>query len=152
MQDMPQDFFRPEFYMRRKHLIERRIQDLTTPRVLGLVKPNIEAELKVSYQHNYGKSCRPIEDWKLFGLEQLLSSTKTLTDQQLILVMRRLLENFNENRKGLPDLFLIDATGKPRFVEVKSEKEKIAEHQLTWLSYLRNQVNLPVEICRVIDL
>jgi tetratricopeptide (TPR) repeat protein len=113
MQDMPQDFFRPEFYMRRKHLIERRIQDLTTPRVLGLVKPNIEAELKVSYQHNYGKSCRPIEDWKLFGLEQLLSSTKTLTDQQLILVMRRLLENFNENRKGLPDLFLIDATGNP---------------------------------------
>ena len=73
-----------------------------------------------------------------------------LSDQQIIRIMRRLLENFNENRRGLPDLFLVDQSGKPRFVEVKAEDEKVADHQLVWLSFLKDQVEVPVEICCVV--
>lgn len=152
MQDMPLDFFTTDFYNRRKNLITRRFKELTSPKIFGLVKPNIEAELKTSYQKNFGKPCRPIEDWKRFDLNLLLSVTRVLNDQQLMLIMRRLLENFNEYRKGLPDLLLIDSGGKAKFVEIKAEKEKVADHQYAWLAYLQGQVQVPVEICRVIAL
>ncbi len=66
-------------------------------------------------------------------------------------IMRKLLENYSENRRGLPDLFLVDHSGKPKFVEVKSEKEKVADHQVGWLKFLQNQVGISVEICRVIS-
>jgi tetratricopeptide (TPR) repeat protein len=151
-QDMPMDFFKPEFFIHRKGLIQRRIQELTAPRMLGLVKPSIEAELKASFQKHYGKPCRPIEDWKRFSFPVILKAAQVLSDKQILLIVYRLLQNFNENRRGMPDLFLVDPSGKPRFAEVKSEKEKVEEHQINWLTYLRDRVNIPVEICRVITL
>lgn len=76
-------------------------------------------------------------------------ATRALTDQQLIQIMHRLLENFSENRSGLPDLFLA-RDRKPLFSEVKSERERITEHQIDWMLYLRGKVGVPAEICRVI--
>ena len=149
-QDMPMDFFSPEFYSRRKALIQQRIKELTSSRMFGIVKPSIETELKTIHTRHYGRPCRPIENWERFSLSQLLNATRVLSDQQVIRILHRLLENFNENRRGMPDLFLVDPANKPRFVEVKEEKEKIIEHQLAWLLFLRDQVGLPVEICRVI--
>lgn len=151
MQDMPQDFFKPEFYTRRKGLIEKRIQSFTSSKLFGLVKTSLEDELRTAYKRNYKKPCRPIEDWGLYSLDILLFSLKILTPDQILLIMRRLLENFNENRRGLPDLFLANSSGKPKFVEVKAEKEKIAEHQNSWLMFIKNRVGIPVEICRVIS-
>ena len=150
MQDMPQDFFKPEFYTRRKGLIEKRIQGFTSPKLFGLVKTSIEDELRTAYKRQYGKPCRPIEDWKRYPLEILLFSLKTLTRDQILLIMKRLLENFNDHRRGLPDLFLANSSGIPKIVEVKAEKEKIAEHQISWIKFLQDQVGISVEICRVI--
>ncbi len=151
LQDMPHDLFTPEFYSRRKALIERRIKDLTSPRLFGLVKTDLGTALTSAHRHHFGEPCRPIENWERYPLEMLLLSVHTLTAEQLAKVMRRLLENFSENRSGLPDLFTADASGKPRFVEVKAEKESIAPHQLVWLKFLQGQVGIPVEICRVIS-
>lgn len=149
MQDMPRDFFTPEFYPRRKTLIEKRISELTQSRLFGLRKPNIEAELSTAFRHHKGKPCRPIDWNKLVSANELMVATRVLTGEQLVKIMHRLLENFSENRKGLPDLFLSKG-GVPLFVEVKSEKENLAEHQKQWLLYLKNQVGTSVEICRVI--
>jgi hypothetical protein len=65
--------------------------------------------------------------------------------------MHRLLENFSENRSGLPDLFLVHS-GTPLFSEIKAEREKVAEHQVQWMQYLKGQVGIAVEICRVVSL
>lgn len=151
MQDMPQDFFKPEFYTRRKGLIEKRIQSFTSPKLFGLVKTSLEDELRTAYKRYYKKPCRPIEDWGCYSLDILLFSLKILTPAHLLLIMRRLLENFNENRRGLPDLFIADSSGIPKFVEVKAEKELIAEAQIRWLMFLKNQVGITVEICRIIS-
>jgi hypothetical protein len=64
-------------------------------------------------------------------------------------IMHRLLVNFNENRSGLPDLFLA-CDDKPLFSEVKSERERVADHQIDWMLYLRDEADVAVEICRVI--
>ncbi len=152
-QDMPHDLFTSEFYARRRELIERRVSELSQPRLFGLKKPNIEAELRMQYRKRYRIPCRLI-DWdsldRRFQLEHLLTATRVLNSQQLLAILLHLLENFDEFRRGLPDLFLAKDQ-KPLFVEVKSEKEKVAEHQYAWMRYLRDIVGVSVEICRVID-
>ena len=148
LQDMPTDFFSDQFYSRRKHLIERRIEELTKPRLFGLRKPSIEAELRASFRRHFGKPCRPI-NWERWNrVDELIVATKLLTATQLMTIMHRLLENFGYYRRGLPDLF-IAKEGKALFVEVKSEKEKVAEHQIEWLQFLQDVVGCSVEICRI---
>jgi hypothetical protein len=148
MQDMPCDFFTTDFYPRRKKLIERRIAELTRSRMFGLTKANVEAELRSAFRRHEGEPCRPI-DWVLLpNVESLIIATRVLTDRQLTEIMRRLLENFVDNRRGLPDLFLA-RNEEPLFVEVKSEKEQAQQHQIDWLSYLKDSVGVAVEICRV---
>jgi len=149
MQDMPLDFFTPDFFLRRKKLIEGRIAELTQPRLFGLRKANIEAELKSAFRRHRGRPCRPIDWTRLTKVDGLVMATRVLTDRQLMQIMYRLLMNFNENRSGLPDLFL-NCDGKPLFSEVKSERERVAENQIVWMLYLRKKVGVAVEICRVI--
>jgi tetratricopeptide (TPR) repeat protein len=151
MQDMPRDLFTSDFYSRRRSLIEKRIQALTSPRLFGFVTITLEDELKNAYERHIGKPCRPIEDWNRHSLEELLLAIKALNQAELMTIMRRLLEDFTENRRGLPDLFMADAAGRPKFVEVKGEREKIADHQIVWLTFLQRQIGISVEICRIIS-
>lgn len=151
MQDMPRDFFYPQFYQRRKVMIENRIKDMYSPKLFGLVKKSPESELRSAFQLYYGRPCRPIENWQRYSIDSLAIATQVLNENQLMSIMLRLLENFTDNRKGLPDLFLISQNGEPLFAEVKGEKEKIADHQIAWHHFLKDQVHIPVEICRVIN-
>ena len=148
-QDMPNDFFKPEFYARRKDLIEKRIRQLTQPNLLGFGKKDIKVELLNSYKNHKGIRCRPIEDWNKVQINEEVWMVSAVSEQQLIGIMTRLLENFNDNRKGLPDLFLVDPAGKPILIEVKGEKEKLADHQWSWARYLRDTLLLDVAIFRV---
>jgi tetratricopeptide (TPR) repeat protein len=151
-QDIPIDFFTLNFYLRRRKLIERRFQELNSTKLFGLVKKTFDSELRDSHKKNYGKPCRPIEDWNKYPLELLSLATQNLQKDQMNLILQRLLENFIENRKGLPDLFLINSAGKPLFVEVKAENEKIADHQKSWHQFIKKVTQIDVEICRVIDI
>jgi tetratricopeptide (TPR) repeat protein len=146
-QDMPRDLFTLDFHPRREYLIAKRIKELTQTRLFGLRKPNIETELHSSFRRHDGTPCRLIV-WDRFTADDLAIATKALTDSQLFGIMQRLFENFSDHRSGLPDLFL-DLSGEPLFVEVKSAKERVAEHQIRWLLYLRDQIGVAVEICRV---
>ena len=145
---MPIDFFTDQFYPKRKHLIEKRIRELTKTRQFGLREPSIETELRKSFRRNFGKSCRPI-NWERWNkVDELIVATQLLTSTQFIQIMHRLLENFGIYRRGLPDLF-IAKEGKALFAEVKSEKEKVAEHQIEWMHFLHDVVGCSVEICRI---
>jgi Tfp pilus assembly protein PilF len=150
MQDMPRDLFTTDFYPRREKLIEKRIVELTRPRMFGLTKTNIEAELRSAFSRHKGEPCRPIDWARLPDVDTLITATRVLTDQQLTKILRHLLENFSDNRRGLPDLFLAQHE-KALFVEVKSEREQVRQHQIDWMLYLRNKVGVDVEICRVIS-
>ena len=147
-QDIPLDFFTPEFYARRKSLIEKHIRELSQPRLFGLSKPNIADEIRASHKKHFGEPCRPMDWEKYQNVESLLLAITALSSEQLFSIMTRMIENFNNNRKGLPDLFLV-CNGKPRFSEVKAENEKVADHQYNWMNFLITNVRVHVEICRV---
>ncbi len=152
MQDMPNDFFTPDFYPRRRKLIESRMKELTRSSLLGMRKPDIEGELRSALRRHLNEPCRSI-DWPSFTArfpqrDDLLMAPRLLTNEQIMSIMQRLLVNFAENRRGLPDLFL-SREGTPLFAEVKGEREAVADHQIAWLRYLKDQVGVTVEICRI---
>ncbi len=150
MQDIPHDFFSKDFYTRRKDLIDRRIKQLTEPSLFGFRKPNIEAELRRSFQRYHNLLGRPAAWTKNFDENDFAAAAKALTEEQLLTILHRLLEDFGRNRTGLPDLFLV-RSGVPLFVEVKSEPERLKSDQITWLQFLQNELRIQVEICRVIE-
>jgi hypothetical protein len=70
-----------------------------------------------------------------------------LTRDQLLLIMDRLLVDFNSHRSGLPDLFFYQPD--PLFVEVKSESDSLKDNQLDWLQFLSSEVQVATEVLLV---
>ena len=134
---MPADFFTPEFYERRKSLLKNKFQELQ--------HSNLEQKLSESYKQNYGRNCRPIENWDRYKINELLISVQGVIKGKLIKILDRLISNFNDNRAGLPDLIVYDDKDF-FFAEVKSEKDKISEKQKEWHDFLSTTLDFKVEI------
>lgn len=150
MQDIPHDMFSPEFYARRRSMIAARHKSLEARGLLGIRSTSPEQELRKSWKVHKGEPCRIFDKWQKFNVNDLSLATEALSHEQLVVIMDRLLQNFNENRRGLPDLFLVKG-GEPLFAEVKAEKEKVDPAQQAWHDYLADEVNTRVEICRVAE-
>lgn len=123
-QDMPNDLFRPEFFSRRSELVENRLAQLRNTELLE--------EVRRSYSIHQGTPCRVIEDWASCRLDSLLSVARHAPPRLVLGVSRRLLEDFNENRRGLPDL-TIWRTGEFGVVEVKGPGDRLSPEQRAWL-------------------
>lgn len=137
MNGMPADFFTPEFYKRRKSLLKNKFQELQ--------HSNLEQKLSESYKQNYGRNCRPIENWDKYKIDELLISVQRVDKGKLIKILDRLISNFNDSRAGLPDLIVYDDKDF-FFSEVKSEKDKISEKQKEWHDFLSTTLGFKVEI------
>lgn len=125
--DMPKDLFRPEFYAKRSRLI--------TDRMAVLRQGDLSAELTAAYKQHYGKPCRVIEGWEKFSLPVLQQMVTCLPKGVVLQVFQRLLENFNEHRRGLPDL-LIWKPGLAALAEVKGPGDSLSLPQQEWLKLL----------------
>lgn len=134
---MPTDFFTSEFYERRKSIINNKIKELQ--------HSNLEQNISESYKKNYGKNCRPIEDWDKYNIDELLISVQRIEKEKLIKIFERLITNFKDNRSGLPDLIVYNDRDF-FFSEVKSEKDRISEKQSDWNSFLSTSLGFKVEI------
>jgi len=137
---MPLDFFKETFYKTRRNAIQNRLNELKNL--------NLNDEIETAYNKHYGKNCRPIEDWNKYSLKELLLATNYASNEQIVIIMQRLIENFSENRRGLPDLTLFKNM-KTFFVEVKSKKDTLSPEQIQWHEYLVKNANMPVIIFTV---
>lgn len=73
---MPPDLFKEEFYERRRSLIRNRCQEL--------LYGDIIQKLIESYDENYGKNCRLIENWNAFSLGELSIPLKLVEKEKLL--------------------------------------------------------------------
>ena len=137
MNDMPMDFFKPEFYQKRKNLINNKI--------MRLKSSNLELEVSKSYNKNFGKCCRPIEDWNRYTLNELLVPTKVMNKNTFLDILTRLISNFNVNRSGLPDLIVYNDE-ELFFSEVKSENDRVSDNQQKWHQFLAEKMKLKVDL------
>ncbi|MDI9624692.1 MAG: VRR-NUC domain-containing protein [Methanothermobacter sp.] len=136
---MPSDLFEEEFYERRRDLIRNRCQEL--------LHGDIIQKLIESYEENYGKNCRLIEDWNAFSIDELAIPLKLVEREKLLKIFHRLLSDFNNNRRGLPDLILYN-DNELFFAEVKSENDSITEDQLKWHDFL-SKLGFKVELALI---
>ena len=137
MNDMPMDFFTVEFYQKRKNLINNRI--------MRLKNADLEAEVSNSYNKNFGKCCRPIEDWNRYTLDELLVPTRIMDKNSFLGILTRLISNFNAKRSGLPDLIVFNES-ELFFSEVKSEKDRVSDNQREWHRFLVEKMKLKVDL------
>lgn len=137
MNGMPSGFFKPVFYQKRKKIIDNKIRQLK--------KADLETEISNSYKTNYGKNCRPIEDWDRYTLNQLIIPIKRMDKSAFLGIMERLISNFNENRRGLPDLIVYN-DNELFFSEVKSEKDRVSDKQRAWHLFLAEEMQIKVDL------
>jgi len=133
---LPNDFFKPEFYQRRKQIIASKFNLLRTADLKKIISD--------SYKVNYGKICRPIENWDGYTLEELLIPIERMDKSALLEILQRLISNFSENRMGLPDLIVYDDKNL-FFSEVKSENDRVSGKQREWHQFLTKR-KIGVEI------
>jgi hypothetical protein len=109
-----------------------------------LKNSNLEQEISNSYKRNYGKSCRPIERWDHFTLEELLIPTR-MDKTDFLSILERLISNFSENRSGLPDLIIYN-NNELFFSEVKSERDRVSDKQMSWHLFLAKKMGIKVDL------
>ena len=129
LQDMPQVFFSPNFYERRRQLIVDRSEELRTA--------NLSEEIATAYAQHRRKPCRPVENWEQFSLTQLQPVCAVFPNDAVLSCIDRLLRDFRINRSGLPDLILW-RDGKPAVAEVKGLGDRLSGEQQRWLEFFRN--------------
>lgn len=82
-------------------------------------------------------------------LKYMPATMKTLTKEQLKGVVLRATNYIS--RSGIPDLFLfknVEGYMEHKFVEVKSQHDKLSDSQLAWIKFLQEN-GMRVEVCRV---
>ena len=134
--DMPHDFFKPSFYINRKESIDSKLKKIK--------KGNIFNEIINSYNKNYKKPCRSIENWEKYSLKELLIAPYILKNEQFAIIMESLVKDFTNNRSGFPDLLVFN-NYEVFFSEVKSKNDKIQDSQIRCQNFLRNKVKMDIE-------
>jgi fanconi-associated nuclease 1 len=97
---------------------------------------NLQAVLTKAHTQHFGKPCRPIERWDKFTLTELQQVIANIPPSTVLSLMLRLLEDFNNNRRGLPDLVLW-REGNHAFAEVKGPGDTLSDPQRCWLRALQ---------------
>ena len=130
----------PTFYHSRSEEIAQKINEL--------IGSDISLKVRESYYEHYGVETRFIRNWGKFSLDQLTIPLKSLTDEQIILIMDRLLHDYNYNWSGFPDVIAFN-DDELIFVEVKSKNDTLSDGQIVWHEYLLNTVKVKVVLFTV---
>lgn len=125
--DMPTDLFKPTFYKRREKLFENRIDELGNL--------DIAQEFQEQYNRHHGTPARPVEEWDMFEPDDFENVLNRIDKELLLEILQTLLRDFNDHRRGLPDLVLWK-DGNVAFGEVKGPSDSLREGQKRWLSWL----------------
>lgn len=119
------------------------------------LKEFINAQIK---KHEAGAYIRNLDEWEIEGYKNPTEYFKSLIVQEFLTridnktfykVVNRILQDRKNNTVGTPDYI---AWNKKEliFVEVKREKEKLREDQITWAEFLINN-KIPYIVVRVIS-
>lgn len=126
-QRAPRDMYSPEFSTSRKSLIEARFSAFK----------NGGFDLISVFEEKHGITNDWV-NWNLVPKTLIQAALATITPQQIIACVKRILFDPKTNRAGHPDLFMVKGND-CQFVEVKGPGDKLQHHQVRWLNYLQAQ-------------
>ncbi len=134
----PLDMNSPEFYQRRRVVVEQRMEEL---RETGL------QELKNVYIELHGYSNAWV-NWGLLTKSLLDLAIARIPYEHLEMIWRRILFDPAANRSGLPDLVLFPSAGSYRLLEVKGPGDSLQDNQKRWLRFFQEH-SVPAEVAYV---
>lgn len=142
-QTAPLDIMDMSFFSARRAAIETRIEDIENGNARELARKVLEKEEK----------CRSVcigVHWS-FTPGDILEIIECIKASALAMVCRIISEDYRIVSGGVPDLIVWDIrTKKCKFVEVKSDNDKLQENQKLWIDILL-RAGIPVDLCNVIE-
>ncbi|MEP6883914.1 MAG: VRR-NUC domain-containing protein [Gammaproteobacteria bacterium] len=136
----PMDLFSPTFRVRRAPAFEACFEALEANTYAARIRQTFIAK-------NGTQS--PFVTWGLLNDELLEHALTCIPAVDLRGFFERLLDNFAENRSGLPDLVqLWPAERRYRMVEVKGPGDRLQDNQLRWMEFCSRR-HISVAVCHV---
>lgn len=147
--DKTEVFYDLEFYKNQKNNLVKKCDYIKNTNLNEFINSQIK-------KHEAGTYIRDLDEWELEGYKNPIEYFKSPIVQEFLTridnktfykVVNRILQDRKNNAVGTPD-YIIWNKKELIFVEVKREKEKLSEDQITWAEFLI-QNNLPYRVIRV---
>ena len=141
-QTLPLDFVSEQFYLRRKEMIDTRLESL-----IKMSDTEVYEEIERVWTEHKNTQC--LFDWNKISTEILKELVYCISILVLVKIFKRMMSNFRLNRSGFPDLIVWDATNKRvKAIEVKGPSDSLSGKQILWLKFFTDS-GLPCETCYV---
>jgi len=128
LQRVPSDFFLPDFYVKREHLLRQRISELKS-------QEQIKDILSQTYEEKYG-TANVLVGWHEALLPQILTIADLIKVEQLNRILLEMATDLRDKTRGFPDL-LVWRGREYNFVEIKSPTDHLSARQLNWQHFFR---------------
>lgn len=132
-QDIPLDLFSTSFYRRRREAIEGRAEQLQNQLLGEFIHEQVEARR--------ASPCRIFRGATTDSAAAIYFLAERLQPALVVDICRHLLEDFRQNRRGLPDLVVVKQDV-PHFVEVKSARDRLSAEQVEWFRFLSRHASV----------
>ncbi|MBT3273746.1 MAG: VRR-NUC domain-containing protein, partial [Spirochaetales bacterium] len=150
-QSAPADIFTEEFYQRRAHEIDRRLNDISTDDKWPL-------HFLAMYKEKTGIS-NAFVNWKLLPIELIVAAIEAIPKIHLTAIFERMVRDLRSNTSGFPDLIvfpkksnsftLAGDTDLPYLlIEVKGPGDQVQKNQKRWMRYFR-EIGVPFRVLRL---
>lgn len=119
------------------------------------LKEFINSQIK---KHEAGAYIRDLDEWELEGYKNPTEYFKSPIVQEFLTridnktfykIVNRILQDRKNNTVGTPD-YIVWNKKEMIFAEVKREKERLSEDQISWAEFLINH-NIPYKVVRVVS-
>jgi Fanconi-associated nuclease 1 len=141
-QTCPLDLHTDAFYPSRISEINHRLVEIANGGAAQLIRD-------VDARHREKKTCIVGLNWD-FDLDDLLEIVGCFDGSALAAICKVMAQEYRVRGGGIPDLFLWDPVKKEvRFVEVKSENDRLSDTQRLWIHVLTG-AGIKVELCNAV--
>ncbi|MEG1039701.1 MAG: VRR-NUC domain-containing protein [Pseudomonas sp.] len=139
-QSAPQDLHDPEFQARRSELFDDCLAQLDDGRYQQTIRRHFVSKQGLQ---------SPFVYWQVLSETLLDQALACLPAEHLKQCFKRLLEDIQSNRAGMPDLIQFwPEQQRYRMIEVKGPGDRLQDNQLRWIDFCASH-GLPVEVCHV---
>ncbi len=139
-QSCPADWGNPDFVSRRQALFDEALSVLEGADYKALIWQR--------WRDKQGIQC-PLLIWPALGESIIEQALHCIPPQHLKLVFKRILQDWRDNRSGLPDLVrFIPSQQSYELIEVKGPGDRLQDNQRRWLSYFEQHA-IPARVCYV---
>lgn len=139
LQRIPSDFFLPDFYQKRAHLLREQVAALDS-------MDRVQTVLKTRFEEKYG-TANVLVGWHEDLLTQVLTISDLLSVDQLHSILMEMATDLRDKTRGFPDL-LIWNDQEYSFVEIKSPTDHLSSRQLYWQHFFK-EIGVSSKIVRV---